>query len=86
MSPIAVAGLDVAELQRTLRRVEPGALLVAPRILRRVIKQDRQIAGAGLLVPHRKSYCVARDSLLRWADRRELGVAADQVDPLNVDS
>jgi hypothetical protein len=64
------------ELQRILTRVEPAALLVPPRILRRVIKGDRGVRGPGLQVPHRKSYFIERERLLRIADRDELGIEA----------
>jgi hypothetical protein len=66
--------LTVAELQRLVAQVEPAALLVPPRILRRVIKRDRGLAGPGLQVPHRKSYVVARDRLLCFATAEELGL------------
>ncbi|HTU89541.1 MAG TPA: hypothetical protein VMF69_05535, partial [Gemmataceae bacterium] len=66
--------LTVAELQRLLTQVEPAALLVSPRILRRVIKRDRGLAGPGLQVPHRKSYVVARDRLSHITDAEELGL------------
>lgn len=71
-------GLTVAELEQILHQAEPAALLVPPRILRRVIKQDRHLGGLGLQVPHRKSYTLDRDALLRLADRSELGLAADR--------
>jgi hypothetical protein len=64
----------VADLQRFLTRAEPAALLVPPRILRRVIKRDRGLGGPGLQVPHHKSYVLDRDRLLGIADRDELGV------------
>ncbi|HEY7327851.1 MAG TPA: hypothetical protein VH592_09440 [Gemmataceae bacterium] len=66
--------LTVAELQRLLTQVEPAALLVPPRILRRVIKRDRGLVGPGLQVPHRKSYVVPRDLFLRIASEDELGL------------
>ena len=43
-------GLTLADLERALSRVEPAALLVPPRILRRVIKADRDFDGPGLTV------------------------------------
>ncbi len=52
-------------------------LVVAPRILRRVIKQDSGVGGIGLRVPHRKTYVVARDRLLSIVARDELDLAAD---------
>jgi hypothetical protein len=73
--------LTSAELSEILRQTDPSALLVPPRILRRVIKQDRKLAGLGLQVPHRKSYVIGRDALLRIASRDELDVAADRVLP-----
>ena len=53
--------LGTAELQRLLSGADPSALLVPPRLLRRVIKQERGIPGMGLQVPHRKTYVVRRD-------------------------
>jgi hypothetical protein len=71
-------GLTIAELEGILQQAEPAALLVPPRILRRVIKKDRNLGGLGLQVPHRKSYFLGRDALLNIADRSELGLPADR--------
>ena len=70
--------IGMAELQGILSAADPAALLVSPRLLRRVIKLDRGIAGVGLQVPHRKTYVVGRDALLALADREELGVPASR--------
>jgi hypothetical protein len=69
--------ITAEELQRRLRAREPGALLVPPRILRRVIKRDRGLGGIGLQVPHRDSYVIDRDRALGIADRDELGCPTD---------
>ncbi|HTU17121.1 MAG TPA: hypothetical protein VMG10_03600, partial [Gemmataceae bacterium] len=74
MSETSPNELTVDELQRLLTRADPAVLLVPPRILRRVIKRDRGLAGLGLQVPHRKSYVIARERLLRIADHDELRV------------
>ncbi|HQU47129.1 MAG TPA: hypothetical protein PK867_30270, partial [Pirellulales bacterium] len=66
--------LSVSELERALADIEPAALLAPPRILRRVIKQDRQIGGIGLKVPHRKLYLIDAERLLEIVDRDELGL------------
>jgi hypothetical protein len=76
MSISTASPLAAADLEQLLFQTDPAALLVPPRILRRVIKQDRGIGGVGLQVPHRKSYVIARDALFSIADRDELGVAA----------
>jgi hypothetical protein len=71
------SGLTVADLEQALRNADPAALLVSPRILKRVIKRDRGLSRIGLQVPHRKNYLIPRDALLKIADRAELGVAED---------
>src|SRR5262249_12501761 len=67
-------GLTPGDLERALTRADPAALLVPPRILRCAITQARGLGGRGLQVPHRKSYVIDRDALLRIAGRDELGV------------
>ena len=47
--------LTLTELENAVRAADPAAFLVLPRILRRVVKQDRRLSGFGLKVPHRKS-------------------------------
>jgi len=76
--------LDLAELRRVLRSADPAAFLVPPRILRRVIKHDCQIAFVGLQVPHRKTYVIGRDVLLTFTTRDELGIEPDQFIPATV--
>jgi hypothetical protein len=66
----------VEELQRLLKSVEPAAVLVPPRLLRRVIKQHRKVGGLGLLVPHRKCLVIQRDALLGYVTLDELGLPA----------
>ncbi len=69
--------LTPAELERAVRSADPAALLILPRILRRVIKQDRGLAGFGIKVPHRKSYVIGREALLEIVDWDELGLAEE---------
>lgn len=73
-----------ADLERRLHAVEPAALLVLPRILRRIIKLDRDLIGLGLKVPHRKTYIISRQRLAEFAEPSELGLASlsDLPDPL----
>lgn len=68
--------LTLPELERAVRSADPAALLVLPRILRRVIKQDRQLTGWGLRVPHRKSYLISRQRFLEIVDPAELAIAS----------
>ena len=84
MATIQQTPFEVADLVRMIKGVDPTALLVPARVLRRVIKHDYHVGGMGLLVPHRKSCIIARDSLLQIAERDELGVGRDEELPINV--
>ncbi|MCE9554391.1 MAG: hypothetical protein K8T91_13570 [Planctomycetes bacterium] len=72
------SGLTLTVLRDTLRSAEPAALLVEPRILRRVIRLDRRLAGLGFFVPHRKCYTIDRGRLLAFVDRTELDLPAQE--------
>ncbi len=67
--------LSLDAIEALVYRAEPRALFVEPRILRRVIIQDRRIPGLGLRVPHSKVYTIERERLLIIADRSELGLS-----------
>jgi hypothetical protein len=75
---LQVSSIGAAELQKLLADVDPAALLVPPRLLRRVIKQDCDIGGVGFQVPHRKTYVIGREALLTIADHNELGLNAQR--------
>jgi hypothetical protein len=68
--------LTLGELEAALRATDPGALLVAPRLLRRVIKKHRNLFQLGLRVPHRKTYVIPRAALLTFAEPAELGLTS----------
>src|SRR5690349_20170211 len=67
--------IDVHALERALREADPAALLVRPRILRRVIKRDLRLARVGLQVPHRHLHVTTAESLHAVATAGELGLA-----------
>jgi hypothetical protein len=68
------AQIDVVELQCLLQEIDPGILLVEPRILRRIIKRHHHLTGFARQVPHRKSLVLNRDLVLAYARRWELGL------------
>src|SRR5262245_21586539 len=78
-SPHHAAPLTPAELESSLRAVDPAVLLVAPRIVRRVIKQDTGASGLVLRVPHRKTYVIDRARLREIVDPSELDVNTDDL-------
>lgn len=69
--------LTLPELERAVRSTNPTALLLLPRILRRVIKQDRQLTGWGLKVPHRKSYLISREQFFQIVDPAEVALSGE---------
>lgn len=73
-SDIETRTLTPADLAEALREVDPNAVLTPPRILRRVIKHDRQFLGLGLHVPHRKSYVISRRDLQEIVAPGELSI------------
>lgn len=77
-------GLTTAELADAIRLADPRALLVSPRILRRVIKLTMDIGGIGLRVPHRKTFVIGREQLLATVDRSELDLPSSATLPETV--
>ncbi len=74
--PLTPGGLEEA-----LRARDPSVRLVLPRILRRVILEDRELTTWGIRVPHRKSYAAETARLLEIAAREELGLAPGERPP-----
>lgn len=66
--------LTLAELDEALRAVDPAVLLLPPRILRRVIREDRRLRGLRLHVPHGLGYIVGRELFVNIVDRSELWI------------
>jgi len=76
--------LSLARLAEALASVDPTALLVSPRLLRRIIKQATGISSFGLRVPHRKTFLIAREELLAIVDRADLDLPHDYELPESV--
>jgi hypothetical protein len=69
--------LRLSALEDAVRAADPAALLVSPRVLRRIIKQATGVSGFGLRVPHRKTFVIAREELLAIVDRLDLDLPSD---------
>jgi hypothetical protein len=66
--------ISVDELERLVRGADSSALLVLPRVLRRVIKRDRGLPFLGLQFTHRKSYVITGEALRAIVEPNELGL------------
>ena len=69
--------VTASELERIVRETDRSAVVVAPRILRRVIKRDRGVTFLGWHGAHRESYAIAGASLRAIVEAYELGLPAD---------
>ncbi len=73
--------LTVADLVLILQAVDPAVVLVAPRVLRRVIKIVARVPGLGLQVPHRKSWVCSAKDLAQVLERDEWEGASSATPP-----
>jgi hypothetical protein len=73
--------MTLAELQRLLRDANEAAVLVAPRILERVVRDDLRLPPMHWGLPHGKSYVCGRHMLFRHAEQADLEVEPDRVLP-----
>jgi hypothetical protein len=74
----------VAELEQALRTVDRRVFLAPPRILRRVVRQDCHLPGLALRIPHRKSYAILREPLLKIVQKPEIGLDVEEPLPERV--
>ncbi|MHB8865239.1 MAG: hypothetical protein ACYC6N_22910, partial [Pirellulaceae bacterium] len=63
-------------LKQFAQSVEPGVVVVEPRVLRRVIRLDGRVQGFPQLLSRRETYPIERNRLLALVDPSELGVAS----------
>jgi hypothetical protein len=66
------APLPLAELEQLLADADEAAFLVAPRVLRRVLRERFEVKRLGASMPHEECVVVPRDGLLEIVDRDEL--------------
>ena len=78
---VGASPATLADLERAIRAVEPRAILVRPRILRRVITEQYDLLGLTLRLPHRKSCVIGREALLAVVEPDELGLDSPDAAP-----
>jgi hypothetical protein len=76
--------MRMAELQQALRTADAAAVLVAPRVLTRLIQAQNQLSSFFGKTPHRKSYVVDRQTLYRYVDLDDLDLEPDRLLPSTV--
>ena len=73
--------LTLTELAQIIRGVDPGAFVVAGRIVRRAIRFDRELSSATVRVPHWWSFTLTSSQALQVIDRAELGIEPTEALP-----
>jgi hypothetical protein len=81
LHPSSFREMTQAELQKVLRAADPAAVLVSPRILERIIREDCRLPNMHWNIPHYKSYVCDRQMLFRHAEQADLELESDQLLP-----
>src|SRR5437588_6262138 len=76
--------MTVADLQKYLRAADPAVVLVSPRILERVIREDCKLPNIYWNIPHSKSYVCDRQCLFHHAEQADLELEPGQILPETV--
>ena len=83
-SPIPASLQMASDVERRLREQQVGIFFVMPRVVRRVLQNELDIASPLQHPPHRKTCVVQRDRLLWLVARDELGVDANATLPESI--
>lgn len=71
--------MDLAAIENRIKASGAGAIVVDPRLLRRVIKRHKDLPGLGLQVPHASSYALRKSELLALIQPGDLGENPDNL-------
>ena len=74
-------GVIDAELEQAIREADPEAFLVEPRVLRRVIRKDRDVNLLDWHGTHRQSYAIRGLRAAEFVEREELGISPEATWP-----
>src|SRR3954471_6020736 len=70
-----VRAIDLSQLQRAVAFADPSAVMVSPRVMRRVIRRDRGLRFLGGAAARQTSYVVRGDLLSGLVRGTEFGPA-----------
>src|SRR5438132_354038 len=78
------AFVELEELKQAVRATDPAALLVSPRVLRRILQEEFKAPHLLVQAPHERCYYFDREVLFRYVEQDELDVAPDCLLPPTV--
>ena len=76
--------MELDELKRAIDATDPAAVLVAPRILRRVLQAEFNVPYLLVHVPHERCYAFDRQAVFRAVEQDELELEPDRLLPATV--
>ena len=76
--------MELGELKQALAATDPSAILVSPRILRRVLQAEFKVPYLLMRVPHERCYFFDRQILFRHVEQDELDLEPDHLLPPTV--
>jgi hypothetical protein len=76
--------VDLADLKQAVFAADPAAVLVSPRILRRVLQAEFRVPYLLAQAPHEQCYFFDRQVLFRYVEQDELDLEPDRLLPPTV--
>ncbi len=73
--------MELEELKQAVYATDPAAVLVPPRILRRVLQGEFKVPHLLVQVPHERGYFFDRQVLFRYVEQDELGLEPERMLP-----
>lgn len=72
------------ELRRILRQTDPAAIVIAPRLFRRIMHAEFKVPYLRIGAPHERCFVVAREVLFRHVEQYELDLEPERMLPPTV--
>jgi hypothetical protein len=76
--------VELEDLKQAVRATDPAALLVPPRVLRRILQEEYKAPHLLVQVPHERCYYFDREVLFRYVEQDELDLPPDHLLPSTV--
>src|SRR5438128_5034098 len=82
--PVWSLAVELEELKQAVGRTDPAAVLVSPRVLRRILQEAYQVPFLLVQAPHERCYFFDREVLFRHVEQDELEIEPDRLLPPTV--
>ena len=76
--------MELEELKQAVGRTDPAAVLVSPRVLRRILQEEYKVPYLLVQAPHERCYFFDREVLFRHVEQDELEIEPDRLLPPTV--